>query len=203
MTQRASRFGFNTHGNMIPLPRKEGQRPNITIIVAMDNRGGIGKNNQIPWAVSADMLHFKRLTEGHAVIMGRKTYQSLKFRPSSNTRALPNRTNIVLSQEPGFFLTEPVDPPNMMIADDLGTAVSLCTGHNQIFVIGGAQIYKEALDRDLVDDMVITRFSHNAECDTFFPALEEKMWIPPAFSTHDLGSGLSMRFEYWRRIKKE
>jgi dihydrofolate reductase len=185
---RKPRFGFNTHGNVIPVSNPGGK--NITIIAAMDSENGIGKDNQIPWAISPDMQQFKRLTTGHTVIMGRKTFESL------NGKCLPDRVNIVITRDiPGFYAkynhTDLVALPSLEDALD-------ATADEQIFIIGGGEIYRQALDLNLAHDMILTRIQHNALCDTRFPTFNERDWFPPVHSTHQLSGGLSMRYEYWR-----
>lgn len=197
---RKPRFGFNTHGNVIHLSHNQSGR-NVTIIAAMDSQNGIGIDNRMPWHVPPDMEQFKRLTEGHTVIMGRKTYQSLPLNKTTGTRALPNRTNIVLSRDPGFLLTEKADPPNLWLHDDLEIAIATAPTQ-QVFIIGGGEIYRQALDKDLVDDLILTRFQKRASCDTYFPTLFSDMWQGPIYSTHD---HIDLRFSYqyrWRKRKE-
>jgi dihydrofolate reductase len=186
--QRKPRFGFNTHGNVIPVPSPGGR--NVTIIAAMDAKGGIGKNNDIPWNISPDMQQFKRLTTNHFVLMGRRTFASLNYKP------LPNRMNVVMTSDIKKLYE---DSPGTDIVGmfDLEAAVDAADG--QMFIIGGAQIYKQALELDLVCDMILTRINHDAQCDTFFPEFDKRAWLPPAYSTHDLSGGVTMRYEYWRR----
>jgi dihydrofolate reductase len=194
--QRKPRFGFNTHGNVIPIPNPGGK--NVTIIAAMDAKRGIGKNNGIPWAISPDMQQFKRLTMSHPVVMGRKTWESMGSKP------LPGRLNIVVTRDIGKFYTElenryhecTVAMPSL----DLALAG---IEDEQVFIIGGAEIYKQALELNLAHDMILTHFKHDAQCDTFFPELQERFWMGKSYSTHELSGGIYMRYEYWRRITLE
>lgn len=192
--QRKPRFGFNTHGNVIPVPNPGGR--NVTLIAAMDSQNGIGKNNQIPWAISPDMQQFKRLTTDHYIVMGKKTFESL------NSKPLPNRINIVLSRQPHYLIEEFYRWNNVCAFSSLEDA-SFAVGASQTFIIGGAQIYKEALDLGLVHDMILTRIQHNAQCDTFFPEFDQTEWLPPIYSTHALSGGVTMRYEYWQRVMPE
>lgn len=192
--QRAPRFGFNTHGNVIPVPVL-GNKRNVTIIAAMDAKGGIGKKGGMPWNVSPDMQQFKRLTSGQPVIMGRKTFESLKRKP------LPDRVNIVLASDVSTVYDH-ADYPNLVAVSDLGMAVEF-NDDEQIFIIGGGRIYESALINNLVDDMILTRFNNDAQCDVFFPDFNRGNWLDPVFSTHKLGGGVTMRYEYWQRRKEE
>lgn len=136
-----------------------------TIIVAYDKNRGIGLNNDLPWPKNKrDMDHFMLTTRGHTVIMGRKTWESIpeKYRP------LPHRTNVVVSRT----LT---DLPNAFVCKSLEEAVK--KSGTSSFVIGGAQIYREALEKDLVDEIIATEFQQKYEADTFFPELPEG-WNP-------------------------
>jgi dihydrofolate reductase len=211
--QRAARFGFNTHGNVIPVPNPSGR--NITLIAAMDVKNGIGKNGVMPWAVSPDMKQFKRLTTGHAVIMGRKTFESLGCKP------LPDRLNIVISRD-GAYIEKFHELPNLKFGMTLVGAVQYAEDYYrnqdfithgdvnrlpelpiQIFIIGGGEIYKQALQDNYVNDMILTRFNHDAQCDTFFPELQERFWLGHSYSSHFLSGGIKMRYEYWCRKQLE
>lgn len=136
----------------------------FSIIVAMDLARGIGKDNDIPWNIPSDMKHFKETTEWHNVIMGRKNYESIpeKFRP------LKNRTNIVLSRTctelDGCYVYDSFDS---IITDSLET---------RSFIIGGGQIYKQAMELGIVDEMIITHIHKTYECDTFFPHFNLDDW---------------------------
>jgi dihydrofolate reductase / thymidylate synthase len=134
----------------------------FTIIVAFDDKYGIGKKGGIPWSYPEDLRRFSALTRGHALIMGRQTYESLpsKFRP------LPNRVNIVLSSNP-----KPPDESKEVAwvgSIDAAVSVALATSSSKIFVIGGESIYKQFLDRGLVSTLLVTKISGNYECDKYF-----------------------------------
>ena len=132
----------------------------LTIIVATDAERGIGINNSLPWRLPEDMAYFKRTTSGHPVIMGRKTFDSLK-------RPLPNRRNIVISRNPDWR-HEGVES-----VTSLDAAIRLLDGANA-FIIGGAQIYAEALP--LTDRLIITEIGKRFACDTFFPSIDAQQW---------------------------
>lgn len=151
----------------------------LTIIVATDASNGIGINNTLPWHLPEDLAHFKRLTSGHPIIMGRKTFDSIG-------RALPNRRNIVISRN-ADWRHEGVER-----VGSLQEAQALVAGVDQAFIIGGAQVYQQALP--LVDKLVITRISRTYECDAFFPALPEGEWQETAREEHDSAAGLPYAF---------
>jgi dihydrofolate reductase len=133
---------------------------NLTIIVAVDSQRGIGIDDTLPWRLPEDMAHFKRTTSGHAVIMGRKTFDSIG-------RPLPNRRNIVITRNPAWH------HDGVEAVATLDAAIQL-VGQTEAFVIGGAQIYAQALAR--ANKLVVTEISRKFACDTFFPELDFELW---------------------------
>ena len=121
----------------------------ISIIAAIADNNAIGKNQQLLWHLPADMKHFKELTTGHAIIMGRKTFESLPNGP------LPDRKNVVLTSLPeaGFV--------NCFACESMRDALDLCEKEDEIFIIGGALVYRQALSK--ADKMYITRVHHEFE----------------------------------------
>ena len=136
----------------------------MTIIAAIDENNAIGKDNRLLWHLPDDLKRFKKLTQNHAVIMGRKTYESLG-------KPLPNRLNIVISRNPEYPL-----PEGTMLALSLEEAVHEAEKHGgKSFVIGGGDIYKQAVN--LADTIEITLVHTKVkEADTYFPKLDEKKW---------------------------
>lgn len=138
----------------------------ISIIVAVANNNVIGKDNSLIWSLPADMKFFKEKTTGHCIITGRKNYESIpeKFRP------LPNRTNIVITRQKDY------SAPGAIIVDSIEKAIEKAkeTGDNEIFIIGGAEIYKQSLH--LVNRIYLTKIHHTFEGDTFFPELKSSEW---------------------------
>ena len=132
----------------------------VSIIVAVAQNGTIGDKNSLLWHISEDMRFFKRTTSGHPVIMGRKTYDSLG-------RPLPNRTNVIISRT-----AEHIE--GCQIARSLEEAIALFPAEEEIFIIGGAQIYALALE--VADRLYITRVEHDYEGDTSFPEWDESKW---------------------------
>ena len=132
------------------------------LVVAMDRTGAIGFNGDLPWgrSLKSDLAHFKRITQGGSIIMGRKTFESIGSKP------LPNRENIVLSSKPSGV-------PGVLTALSLSSAYALA--RYPIFVIGGARVYHQALDD--MDELYITHVDAEfAEADTHFPEFNKSIW---------------------------
>ncbi|MBN2639897.1 MAG: dihydrofolate reductase [Bacteroidales bacterium] len=134
----------------------------ISIIVALAENNVIGGENQLLWHISRDLRRFKELTTGHDIIMGRKTYLSLPFRP------LPKRKNIVLSR--GYFS----DSEGCIVVSSIDEALNVMNPDNENFVIGGGEVYKQFLP--LAEKLYLTRVHKHFEGDTFFPEISEKEW---------------------------
>lgn len=147
----------------------------VSLIVAAADNNVIGKNNKMPWHIPEDFKHFKEITMGKPCVMGRKTFESIL---ESLGKPLPGRTSIVISRS-GYA------------HDGAITCVSLeeaikkaKTINDEIIIMGGAQIYKEALDKNLVDIIHLTRVHQTPEGDAFFPELDEQ-WRQVEGSDHD------------------
>ena len=135
----------------------------IAIIVAVADQLAIGKDQDLLCYLPADLKHFRELTTGHAIIMGRKTFESL---PKG---ALPNRMNIVMSRNPE------IEFDGVVMVRDMKEALDAAKEHEQIFIIGGASVYREALD--FADTIYLTRIHHDfTDADTFFPQWTEEEW---------------------------
>ena len=133
----------------------------ISIIVAIAQNGIIGDKNSLLWHIKEDMRFFRTTTSGHAVIMGRKTFESLGSKP------LPKRKNIVITRSEREF-------EGAYAAHSLEEAIAMAEGDEEIFIIGGAQIYREALS--VADRMYITRVERDYEGDTLFPEIDYTQW---------------------------
>ncbi|MCD7976431.1 MAG: dihydrofolate reductase [Tannerellaceae bacterium] len=135
----------------------------ISIIVAIAENNAIGKNQDLLWHLPNDMKRFKNLTTGHPIIMGRKTFESLPKGP------LPNRKNIILTTVPeaGFV--------NCFACESMDDALEICEKQEEVFMIGGAMVYKQALE--IADKMYLTLVHHVFEdADTFFPEINYAEW---------------------------
>ena len=135
----------------------------ISIIAAVADNYAIGKSNNLPWHLPADLKHFRQLTTGHAVVMGKRTFESLPKGP------LPNRKNIVLTS----IMSEGVNK-GYFEADSLEDAVFLCEHEERVFIIGGATVYRQCIDK--VDSMYITWVHDTFTADTFFPEINLDEW---------------------------
>jgi dihydrofolate reductase len=135
---------------------------NLSAIVAVDRNYGIGRNNQLLCHLPADMKHFKETTSGHTVIMGRKTWDSLKIQP------LPNRRNIIITNQKNLVLKD------AEVAHSVDEAIALCANDAEAFIIGGDSIYKLCLP--FVNRIYLTHIDATFEADTFFPKPDPSEW---------------------------
>jgi dihydrofolate reductase len=160
----------------------------ISIIVAIAENNVIGKDNSLLWHISDDLKRFKTLTENHCVVMGRKTYFSLPFRP------LKNRRNIVISNN----LTQ---IEGAEVVKSVEEAFALCNDENEVFVIGGESIYRQTID--LADKLYITKVYKAFEGDTFFPEISENYWkiTDETAIFYDQKSDLKYSFINYKRRK--
>ena len=134
----------------------------ISIIVAIAKNNAIGKNNDLLWHIPNDLKRFKKLTSGHNIIMGKKTYQSLPFRP------LPNRTNIVITDIAGEVIE------GCKMAYSINDAVELMDKENENFIIGGGSVYKQFLP--VADKLYLTIVHKDFDADIFFPEINFDEW---------------------------
>ena len=145
----------------------------ISIIAAVSDNYAIGKNNKLPWHMPADMKFFKEITTGHALIMGRLTYESLPH------GALPNRKNIVLTSIPEGNIGKIYE------ATSLREAIDLCEKEENVFIMGGASIFKQALEFPGIDSMYITWIHHDFQADVYFPEFDKELWKLDSCERHD------------------
>ena len=160
--------------------------PRINLIYARAANGVIGNNNAMPWHLPEDLAHFKRLTLGHPVIMGRKTWDSLppKFRP------LPGRDNVVITRQPEWHAA------GAAAASSLTRALELCARAEEVWVVGGAQIYAQA--EPLADRVEVTEIDRNFEGDAFAPPLG-RQWGAVAREDHISTTGLKFSFVTYQK----
>ncbi len=133
----------------------------LSIIVAVSENNVVGKENKLPWKLSADLKHLKSLTMGHHIIMGRKTWESLG-------RALPGRINVVITTDKNFKAEGGV------VVQSLKEALTVSSSDDEIFIFGGGKIFKEAMP--LVKKIYMTKVHSIIDGDTFFPVLDMKDW---------------------------
>lgn len=134
----------------------------LTIIVAAGENDSIGKDNQLIWHLKDDLQRFKKLTSGHHIIMGRKTFETFP-------KPLPNRTHIVITRQKDYSV-----PDGVLLVDNLEKAIELSKNDNQPFIIGGGEIYKQAMD--VADKIELTRVHEHFDADTFFPEIDTTIW---------------------------
>ncbi len=135
---------------------------NISIIVAISKNNAIGKDNKLLWHLSDDLKRFKKLTTGHTIIMGKKTFDSL---PNG---ALTNRTNIVITHNKDIKI------PGCIMAYSINDAIEKCNNDDEIFVVGGGSIYKQFLK--FANKIYLTIVQENFDADTFFPEINFNEW---------------------------
>ena len=159
----------------------------IAIVVAADENNVIGKDNQLPWHLPADLRHFKHLTMGHPILMGRKTFESIG-------KPLPGRTSIVITRQPDY------EAEGCVVAHSLEEAIELATQQDEkVCIIGGAEIFKQALA--VADTLYFTRIHAIFDGDTFFPEISEQAWEQVSAERHqpDEKNKYSYTFKEYRR----
>jgi len=164
--------------------------PRITVIAAVARNGVIGRNNALPWHLPEDLRRFKALTMGHPLVMGRKTFESL-------SRPLPGRTHVVLSRIPGLAI------PGCQTADSLPFALRLAAasvGGDEVFIIGGAEVFREALT--VADVLQMTEIRRDFAGDAFFPPLLTSDWQESARESHRAAAGFDFDFVTYRRKQR-
>jgi dihydrofolate reductase len=167
----------------------------IVLIAAVADNGVIGAGNAIPWRLKSDMQRLKAITMNKPVVMGRKTFASLK-------RPLPGRTNIVITRDPNFASPGVVAATSFESALALARADALQRGAVDIAVLGGAEIYAHFLD--VADRLEITEVHATPKGDTHFPAIDGSVWEEVARVRHEAGPDDSAAFSYvtYRRRKR-
>jgi dihydrofolate reductase len=160
----------------------------LKLIYAQAANGVIGRDNTIPWKLPEDMAHFRQRTMGHPVIMGRRTWDSLppKFRP------LPGRMNIVVTRQPAWV------SPGAARASTLDEALALCDGVGEAWVIGGAEIYRQALP--FADEVVVTEIGADFDGDAYAPHLGAE-WREVAREPHVSAAGIPFSFVRFTRTE--
>ena len=137
-------------------------RPIVSIVVAMARNRTIGVNNTLPWRCPEDLKHFKALTMGHHMIMGRKTFDSIG-------KPLPGRTTVIVTRNENLHIE------GCLMADSLENAIANCDSDNEIFIVGGAQLY--ALSMPLADRLYLTHVQKNVTGDAHFPEFNQAEWL--------------------------
>ncbi len=156
------------------------RRPRITLVAARARDGAIGLDNALPWHLPEDLQHFKATTLGHPIVMGRRTFESIG-------RPLPGRRTIVVTRDPGWTHA------GCERAASLDDAIARCAGLPEVFVVGGGQLYAEAMPR--ADRLIVTDVAIDVRGDTFFPPIDPTRWActGEAHGTSRTGLGYSIR----------
>lgn len=156
----------------------------------MDEEGGIGLKNSLPWHISSDLKRFKTLTMGHHILMGRKTHESIK-------RSLPGRTMIVVSRKKGYQ----VEGGYVVHSLQEGLDLAERREESEVFIIGGGQIFAQAIG--LADRIYLTRVQTVAGCDVFFPEYDENAWQETGVSHHPASAQDDFAFTFKTLVRRE
>jgi dihydrofolate reductase len=159
--------------------------PHISILVAMAKNRVIGRNNALPWQLPPDLKRFKELTMGHHIVMGRKTYESIG-------RPLPGRTSVIITRQPDYQV------PGAIVVASIDQALKVCSAgkevDQEIFVIGGAQIYRQSLG--LCQRIYITEIQQEFDGDTLFPELNQQVWREISREKHRLNDDDGLEYHF-------
>ena len=161
------------------------------MIAAAAENNAIGKDNDLLWHLPLDFNHFKTLTSGHTIIMGRKTFESFP-------KPLPNRTHIIITRQPNYKA-----PEGCIVVPSLEKAMELCPANEEAFVIGGGEIYRAALASGMVSEMLITHVSDTFGADTFFPEWNTAEWDVEHIATHEQDERHAAAFKISRYTQKK
>lgn len=156
----------------------------LSMIVAVSKNGVIGINNQLPWHLPEDLKHFKALTMGHHIIMGRNTFESLG-------RLLPGRISVVVTRNPDYRVQ------GAMVVHSLQEAIANCREDSEIFIIGGAQLYSSGIF--LADKLYMTEVDIEVDGDTRMPEIDFTKWKLESCEQHESTNGLRFAFKVFTR----
>jgi len=135
----------------------------ITIIAAIANNNALGKDNDLIWYLPADLKRFKKVTSGHHILMGRNTFESIG-------KPLPNRTTVIITRNKAY------KAEGCIVVDSIEKAIEVAKEDVKIFIIGGAEIYKQTIASNLVDQLDITKVHHEFDADVYFPEIDSTIW---------------------------
>jgi dihydrofolate reductase len=156
----------------------------IYLVAAVAANGIIGKDGKLPWHLPEDLKHFKRVTMGRPVIMGRKTWESLKG-------PLPGRENIVITRQAGY------DAPGAAVAASFEAALAMCAGEAVACVIGGEQLFRDSLP--IASGLVMTEIKQDFAGDTRFPDYDRSQWKETKREAHTATDGMRFDFVFYER----
>ena len=153
----------------------------VTIIAAIANNNALGKDNDLIWHLPADLKRFKKVTSGHHILMGRNTFESIG-------KPLPNRTTVIITRNKNYT------QDGCIVVDSIEKAIEVAKNDKHIFIIGGAQIYKQVIEKNLADQLDITKVHHAFDADVFFPEIDANIWEET--SREDFSSDEKNKYDY-------
>ncbi|MDN3678062.1 dihydrofolate reductase [Flavobacterium paronense] len=159
----------------------------ITLIAAVAENNALGKNNQLLWHLPDDFKRFKNRTSGNYIIMGRKTFESFP-------KPLPNRTHVIITRQKKYT------SENCIVVDSLGKAIAICPKDEELFIIGGGEIYNQSIE--IADKLDITRVHNAFDADTFFPEIDLNKWELTATEFHTKDEKHQFDFSFQTYIRK-
>lgn len=159
----------------------------LTIIAAVAKNNALGKDNDLIWHLPADLKRFKKVTLGHHIIMGRKTFESLG-------KPLPNRTTIIISRNPNYYVD------GCITASSLSEAITAARADDNPFILGGAQIYKQAME--FADVLDLTFIHQSFEADAYFPEIDLNKWKETSRQDHVADEKNHYDYSFVRYVKK-
>jgi dihydrofolate reductase len=157
------------------------KKPRVSVIAALARNRVIGIENRLPWRLPEDLAHFKALTLGHPILMGRKTFESLG-------RPLPGRTNIVITHNPDYC------KEGCQVADSIPAALALCSEVDEVFFIGGAELYAQVIP--LADCLYLTEVDIEAQGDAWFPDYDASAFREVSRESHTGEKGDALEFDF-------
>ncbi|WP_313808031.1 dihydrofolate reductase [Flavobacterium sp.] len=160
----------------------------LTLIAAAAENNAIGKDNDLLWHLPDDFKHFKQITSGHYIIMGRKTFESFP-------KPLPNRTHVIITRQKDYDA-----PEDCIVVSSLKKAIAVCPENEAVFVIGGGEIYKQAIE--IADKIELTRVHAEFDADTFFPEINDKDWELVSENHHPKDEKHQFSFSFLTYIRK-
>jgi Dihydrofolate reductase len=156
----------------------------LSVIAAMAKNRVIGINNTLPWRLPEDLKHFKALTTGHHIVMGRKTFESLPG-------ILPGRPHVVITRSPVF------QAPGCIVVNSIDNALAACKGDPEAFIVGGAELYAQAMA--LADRLYLTEIQADYPGDARFPEFDRSLWHETSRDIHRAADGLEYHFVIYDR----
>ena len=160
----------------------------LTLIAAASENNALGKDNDLVWHLPDDFKRFKALTSGHYIIMGRKTFESFP-------KPLPNRTHVIITRQNDYKV-----PEGCIVVNSLKEAINVCSENEEVFIIGGGQIYKQSIE--IADKIELTRVHTTVEADAFFPVIDENIWEVIQSEYHPKDDKHEYDFTYLTFVKR-